>query len=134
MLGIVDPDDRYVIEVHQYLDGDSSGTNEICVSETIGSERLKDFTEWCRKNKLKGFLGEFAGADNPICAAALADMLKYMEDNDDVWEGWTWWAAGISSSDHSLVKVLGGVSTCTLSNQIMALIDLKWLSSNLTST
>jgi hypothetical protein len=34
---------------------------------------------------LKGFLGEFGGAENTACYQALTDALQYMQDNNDVW-------------------------------------------------
>ncbi len=46
MLTIVDPADNYAFEVHQYMDKDSSGGGDECVSETIGAERMKVFTDW----------------------------------------------------------------------------------------
>lgn len=94
MKGISDPARNVVIEVHQYLDGDSSGTSSNCVSATIGKERLENFTSWLRTNGYRAFLGEMAAGDNATCNQAMADMLTYLKSNADVWQGWTWWAAG----------------------------------------
>jgi endoglucanase len=94
MLGIVDPSDRHAYEVHQYLDGDSSGTSPDCVSQTIGVERVTAFTAWLRSHAKRGFLGEFAGGNNATCAAAVDGLLDHLSANRDVWLGWTWWAAG----------------------------------------
>ncbi len=94
MLTIKDPGNNYAFEVHQYMDGDSSGRGDACVSEQIGAERMKTFTEWAKKNKVRGFLGEFNGGNNPLCEAATAHLLNYVESNPDVFVGWTWWAAG----------------------------------------
>lgn len=94
VLGIRDPANHYVLEVHQYLDTDSSGTKPEAVSATIGSERLREFTAWCRLHHQRGFLGEFGAADNPMALAAADDMLGDMEANRDVWVGYAWWAAG----------------------------------------
>ncbi|GAA5159332.1 glycoside hydrolase family 5 protein [Viridibacterium curvum] len=94
MLGVVDSGNNYAYEVHQYLDGDSSGTSASCNSTTIGSERLANFTSWLKTNNRKGFLGEFAGGNNATCQAAIGNMLSHLESNKDVWIGWTWWAAG----------------------------------------
>ncbi len=91
---VKDPIDHMVIEVHQYLDSDSSGTKPEVKSPTIGSERLKSFVEWCRANKRRAFLGEFAVPANEAGKVALADMMASMERDSDVWLGWTWWAAG----------------------------------------
>jgi endoglucanase len=94
MLDIVDPGNHMVYEVHQYLDTDAGGTSDQCVSTTIGSERLQAFVDWLRVHGKKGFVGEFAGGDNPTCNAAVADMLTAMSGASDVLEGWLWWAAG----------------------------------------
>jgi endoglucanase len=94
MLGITDPGNNYAFELHQYLDSDSSGTSDNCVSAGIGSQRLIEVTGWLRNNGKRGFLGEFAGGRNQTCYDALDDLLAYVETNSDVWLGWTYWAAG----------------------------------------
>ncbi len=94
MDGVVDPLNNYSIEVHQYLDEDSSGTSPVCVGPTIGSQRLTDFTSWLRDHGQTAFLGEFGGGDDPVCLQAIDDMLTFVEANSDVWLGWTYWAAG----------------------------------------
>lgn len=45
------------IEMHQYLDSDGSGTSDVCVSSTIGAERLQVATAWLQQYGFKGFLG-----------------------------------------------------------------------------
>ncbi len=94
MLTVSDPLNNFAFDAHQYLDGDSSGSSEICVSPTVGAERLAAFTNWLRQNNRRGFLGEFAGGRNANCYAALNNMLNYVDANRDVWLGWTYWAAG----------------------------------------
>jgi endoglucanase len=94
MQNIIDPGNNYAFEAHQYLDSDSSGTSPNCVSATIGSTRLQEFTNWLRQHNERGFLGEFAGGRNANCYNALGDMLDFIDANDDVWLGWSYWAAG----------------------------------------
>ena len=94
MAQISDPANNIAYDLHQYLDGDSSGTDANCAGKTIGSERLEEVTGWLRKAHAMGFLSEFAGGANETCTAALRDMLGFMGQNRDVWLGWTWWAAG----------------------------------------
>ncbi|KLD72199.1 cellulase [Xanthomonas pisi DSM 18956] len=89
-----DPLNRYAIEVHQYLDTDSSGTSASCVSATIGAERLRSFTGWLRSQRKRGFLGEFGSSSDRTCMLALDGMLRYLEANRDVWLGSSVWAAG----------------------------------------
>lgn len=100
MLGLKDPKNNYIFEVHQYLDSDSSGTKPTVVSATVGSERLQQFTLWCRQHHQRGFLGEFGAAGTDQAARATDDMLTYMEKNRDVWVGYTWWAAGAWWGDY----------------------------------
>jgi len=94
MGSLVDPSNKIVYQMHQYLDKDGSGTKPACVSKTIGEERLKDATKWLRQNKKVGLLGEFAAGDNEICKEATKGMLEHMVRNKDVWKGALWWAAG----------------------------------------
>ena len=94
MLGVVDPANNYAYDVHQYLDGDSSGTSDACVSTTIGAERLADFTNWLRQHGKRGFLGEFGGGRNSTCYTALDNLLRAIDTNPDVWLGWTYWSGG----------------------------------------
>jgi endoglucanase len=94
LLKIADPANRIAFEAHQYLDADFSGTSGECVSEDIGVRKLNVFTTWLREHGKRGFLGEFGASSNATCMAALRQMLEHMESNDDVWLGWTYWAAG----------------------------------------
>jgi endoglucanase len=91
---LTDPGNRMAFEAHQYFDQDNSGTKGECVSATAGAEKLAGFVSWLRENKKVGFIGEFATADTPVCKQALEGLLSYIEQNNDVIVGWTWWAAG----------------------------------------
>ncbi|MDH7571127.1 MAG: cellulase family glycosylhydrolase, partial [Armatimonadota bacterium] len=84
----------WALEVHQYLDSDSSGTKREVVAPDVGSKRLTAFVEWCRQRKMRAFLGEFAVPATPMGREALANMMESMQRDSDVWLGWTWWAAG----------------------------------------
>lgn len=94
MQNIVDSGNNYAIEIHQYLDADSSGVSSNCVSASIGVERLTEMTAWLNTHGKRAFLGEFAGGNNATCQAAVQNMLQYMQNNNNVWIGWSWWAAG----------------------------------------
>jgi endoglucanase len=92
--GFRDPGNNFMFEVHQYFDQDSSGQSPSCQDKTVGSRRLAQFTRWARREKARALLGEFGAGTDPVCLAALDDMLKYMSWNADVWAGGTYWAAG----------------------------------------
>lgn len=94
MGALVDPDDNFLFEVHQYLDANYSGTSPTIAHNPI--ETLAAFTEWLRTTGNRGFLGEFAVAEGTAQETAVTEMLTYLEapENAGLWEGWTWWAGG----------------------------------------
>ncbi len=92
--GVVDPLNNYAFEVHQYLDSDGSGTHQNVVSSTIGSQRLADITTWAESTGHRLFLGEFGTSSDTTSLSALGNMLSYMSQHADVWQGGTYWAAG----------------------------------------
>ena len=95
-----DPADHLAIELHQYLDQDSSGTHGDCRDPAAAVASLTPATEWLRAHHEHGFLGEFAAARSEACLASLDAMLTYMDSNADVWLGWTYWAAGAWWGDY----------------------------------
>src|SRR5205085_8856643 len=92
--GTKDALNNYAFEVHQYLDSDSSGTHAAVVSQDVGVQRLTGITDWARTNHKELFLGEFGVAQDATSLTALDKMVKYMDDNADVWSGATYWAGG----------------------------------------
>ena len=94
MGSLTDPNNKLVYQMHQYLDLLATGVKDSCVSSTILRDRLVSATQWLRTNGKKALLGEYNAANNPTCVAALTDGLKYMVENNDVWLGAAWWAAG----------------------------------------
>jgi endoglucanase len=111
MGGIKDPYNWFMYDVHQYMDSDGSGTTETCVNTTIGAERLKNFTAWLRANNKKAILGEFSSGRNSVCDQALKNMVQYLEDNADVWRGWTYWAGGPWWGDNNSIEPRNGQDT-----------------------
>jgi endoglucanase len=94
MIGLIDPSDKIVYEMHQYLDSDGSGTSDTCLSSTIGAERIAAATAWLKANNKKGVLGEFAGGANSVCETAVTGLLDALEAASDVWMGALWWGGG----------------------------------------
>jgi aryl-phospho-beta-D-glucosidase BglC (GH1 family)/20S proteasome alpha/beta subunit len=92
--GVVDPSHNFAFEVHQYLDTWGSGTQSDVVSATIGAERLSAVTAWAEATGNKLFLGEFGVSSDAVSLEALNNMLSFMQQHSDVWEGGTYWAAG----------------------------------------
>lgn len=135
--------------MHQYLDSDGSGTSTVCVSPTIGAERISTATEWLKEHNLKGFLGEMGAGSNPDCISAVSGALCHMQ-RSDVWigahifekplsrtnlmkkTGFAWWAAGPWWGNVSSMLAISGsicahryASTSNLSSPLMAQLSRK---------
>ncbi|KAJ3032916.1 hypothetical protein HK097_005033, partial [Rhizophlyctis rosea] len=87
-----DDGNNFAFDMHQYLDSDYSGTSEIC-SKTP-AQALTSTTDWLREHNMKAFLGEFAASTDASCEGAIEAAGRYLNDNNDVWLGAAWWAAG----------------------------------------
>lgn len=123
LVGLTDPQDKIIYEMHQYLDSDKSGTHEECVSATIGDESLQEATQWLKDNNKKGILGETAGANNQVCIDAVTGELQHLLDNSDVWTGWLWWAAGPWWADYMFsIEPPSGVAYSELLDDIQPFI------------
>jgi endoglucanase len=99
--GVKDPLNNYAFEVHSYFDSDASGTHPEIASPTIGVDRLASITEWAKDTNSTLFLAEFGvNGNDPMALKAMDDMLAFMEQNSDVWQGATYWAGGPWFTDH----------------------------------
>ncbi|MCW8131335.1 MAG: glycoside hydrolase family 5 protein [Planctomycetota bacterium] len=103
---VKDSADNFMYEAHCYFDVDNSGQYKLSYEDElkknpkmpeVGRARVKDFTDWCRKNKVRGFLGEFGvPRDDPRWNEVLENFLQEL---DAAGMGGTYWAAGIFWGD-----------------------------------
>lgn len=89
-----DPAGNFAADIHQYFDGNFSGTGKSCRSAKIGVEKIAPVTAWLRAHRHRAFLGEFGASADGQCLEAIDGTLAHLAANDDVWIGWTYWAAG----------------------------------------
>ena len=113
MIDIKDPGHNLAFEVHQYFDKSFSGTEGHCDSPRSAQDLFTPFTAWLRANKLRGYLGEYAGWVSPACDGFLNDTLSYLDANRDVWIGWAYWAGGprwgaLNEPDSAVLEPLNG--------------------------
>lgn len=94
MIKVVDPDDNFAFEFHQYLDSNFSGTHAECSRADDAVDALRHITDWLKQNGKRGFLGEFGGSKEQACLTGLTNMVDYVNSEKDVWTGWTYWAGG----------------------------------------
>lgn len=103
---------KILINVHQYLDSDFSGTHDDCQSDlsTQGSQgfNLGAFADYLQENQLKAMVTEFGvGKNSGSCSSALNQFMQYLQDNssqnkDYGFSGWTIWSTGHGWGDYNL--------------------------------
>jgi len=110
MMDVEDPANNFVYEVHQYFNADWTGTSADCRSIDIGISTLSPVTQWARRHHRRVFLGEFGVGSDRTCLDALDRVIRFMNENNDVWLGWTYWAGGTWWPDDYFTSVqpLGG--------------------------
>jgi endoglucanase len=92
---IVDPLHNWVLEVHLYLDPDSTGTYRQPVTNAdIGRERLAGAIAWSRQSGIKLFLGETGAPPDSMGMSALHVVLSQVVAAPDVFWGIALWGAG----------------------------------------
>jgi len=64
------------------------------VSPTIGVERLTAVTQWAQATGSRLFLAEFGSGSDVARLTATQNMLNYMSQNTNVWQGATAWGGG----------------------------------------
>ncbi|KAF2815553.1 cellulase-domain-containing protein [Mytilinidion resinicola] len=115
-----------VFDVHQYLDSDSTGTHAGCVTNaTKGS--FAPLATWARDQNRQVFLSETGGGpQDSTCISYLKQTLSYLNDNSDVYLGWTTWAAGSFKTSYVLSETPSGDTDVPLVKQVIipALSDL----------
>ena len=89
---VKDPLARTLIEVHQYVDSNYSGTKADCISPAKLTDILEKVRVWAVANQQSVFMGEFGVADTPECRPTLQAALTSMRSAP--WAGWTYWSAG----------------------------------------
>lgn len=102
---------KIIINVHQYLDSDFSGTHDVCQTNLNANNfNLPLFVDYLRQNHLKAIVTEFGGGkDSSSCRVAMRQFLDYLKDNsaknnnnDYGFVGWTIWGVGHGWGDYNL--------------------------------
>ncbi len=104
-----DPALQVVYEAHCYFDANASGKYLRTFAEelrddpqlvTRGAQRIRVFLDWCRRNKVPGFVGEFGiPGDNAGWRDVLSGALREMSAAE---AGGCYWAAGEWWNDYPL--------------------------------
>jgi endoglucanase len=93
---------KLIIDVHKYLDSDNSGTTTTCVTNNIDNA-FAPLANWLRQNGRKAILTESGGGNTDSCLRYFCEQIKYLNQNSDVYLGYTGWSAGSFDSTYELV-------------------------------
>lgn len=106
---------KIVINAHQYLDADYSGTHDSCQTDltTTGANgfNLDAFAQYLKQNHLQAMITEFGGGkDASSCAPAIKQFVSYLQNNaaqgsDTGFIGWTIWSSGHGWGDNYNLRV-----------------------------
>ncbi len=101
---INDPARRVVYEAHCYFDADASGKYHRSYASELrdeprlaerGVKRFSAFAEWCQRNNVPGFLGEFGiPGDDPGWRAVMSTTLAAVQQSEMsacYWAAGEWW-------------------------------------------
>ncbi|KAL7420419.1 hypothetical protein Q5752_005390 [Cryptotrichosporon argae] len=104
LLNITDPatgdTSLLIFDVHKYLDSDGSGSSSTCT--TNGVDTFTSLATWLRAEGRQAIVSEIGAGDNSGCITDLSGALDYLVENDDVFVGFTIWAAGSFATDYTL--------------------------------
>lgn len=90
-----------IMDVHKYLDSDNSGTHTECVKDNVDTA-FKPLAEWLRTNKRQAILTETGGGNTASCQKYMCQQIQFLNQNADVYIGYTGWSAGGFSSTYEL--------------------------------
>ncbi|KAK7990141.1 hypothetical protein PG989_010456 [Apiospora arundinis] len=111
-----------IFDVHKYSDSDNSGTHVECTTNNIDNA-FAPLATWLRSNRRQAFLSETGGGNVASCGTVICQQLDYINANNDVYLGWTSWAAGGFGSTYELVETPNGNSDTYIVQQCFA---AKW--------
>ncbi|KAL5115462.1 Endoglucanase EG-II [Pleosporales sp. CAS-2024a] len=104
--GVKNPDGtttNLIMDVHKYLDSDNSGTHTECVKNNIDNA-FQPLATWLKQNNRKAMLTETGGGNTASCEQYLCQQLQFLNQNSDVYLGYTAWAAGGFDSSYELTE------------------------------
>lgn len=132
---INDPQHNYMIDVHQYMDSDYSGTQNSCIPAAAFQSQLAswgpDFMQWAAQNApAKIFLGEFGAPDSTAsvpsdCQSDMNQLLSFVMKNpyngSYGFTGYTSWSTGHAWGSYLLNLSPGGPANgWTTDNNVFA--------------
>ena len=91
-----------IYDMHNYFDASNGGVTSECVSNKIAAGFTPPLA-WMRSNKRQAFVSELGGGGNAqSCVTDICAALDFLNENSDVYLGWTAWSAGAFPANYPL--------------------------------
>lgn len=106
LLSVLNPDGtarNLLMDVHQYLDVDRSGTHATCVTDGVATA-WAPLVKWLRAHGRRALVTETGGGNVPSCYTAVCDAVAYLDAHADVVLGVVGWAAGSFGQNYGLTE------------------------------
>ena len=88
--------------MHKYLDSDNSGTDAECVTDAV-KDAFSPLASYLRAASRQAILSEIGGGSNTSsCSEDVCSTLDFLNENSDVYIGYTAWAASSFDTDYIL--------------------------------
>ncbi|KAL6713327.1 hypothetical protein ACLMJK_008792 [Lecanora helva] len=121
LAGVTNPDKsttNLIFDVHQYLDGDGSGTSATC---TKTSDVFAPLLKWLKSSNRQAMLTEIGGGSSDAsCITNVCEVLDFLNTNSDQFLGYVGWAAGSFDSSYVLSLVPDGGNDVPLMEKCFA--------------
>lgn len=104
LINVTNPDgstDNLILEVHKYSDEDNSGTHSECVTNNI-DDAFAPLADYARSHQRLVLNTEFGGGSGNDCITDIGQQLAFLNENSDVYLGWSGWAAGSFMAGYTL--------------------------------
>lgn len=99
-----------IMDVHKYLDSDSSGNNAECVTNGI-EEAWDPLATWLRANGRQALNSETGGGNVDSCVSYISQQITYQAQQSDVILGYIGWSAGSFATYYVLSQVPSYIGT-----------------------
>lgn len=99
MSNVNDTLNKLIYDLHSYFDKNRSGESGDCLSFDNVKGSYEEVTSILRSKGRHAILSEFGGEPSYMCNKTVNDALTFLNENSDVWLGWTAWGALLNGPD-----------------------------------
>ncbi|KAI8962395.1 glycoside hydrolase family 5 protein [Daldinia sp. FL1419] len=121
LLDIKNPDgstDNLLLDIHAYLDKDSSGTDKQC--STDNTDSFTDLAKYLRKKGRKGLVSQTGASQDSSCLKMFCAQNTLINNNSDVFVGIVGWGAGSFETSDALSLTPSRKDGRLVDNQLMS--------------